>query len=254
MSRNMIFCAAGALLGFLIGFLIANSVSHVPFSVASSRTTPSQGAARPLDPEEANTQLPPNHPDISGADSGGGGGVSGGSSAPAATSPVAQGAMEKADRAPKDFAAQMEAAEAFYKLNDFDKAALYLDRALALRPKDVDALAQMGNTKYDAGDYVAAAAYYERALALKPGDPNVRTDLGNTFFKRNPPDYERAIAEYRKSVAVDPRHEQSWQNMTAAAIQIKDKATAVEALRQLMTINPQHPALDALRQGVDSLP
>ena len=246
MTRNIIFCAAGALLGFFIGFLIANNVSHAPSAPARTSATQPQGSAPPLDPNAASGELPPNHPDISGADAGSG--------APAASSPVAQAAMEKADRAPKDFDAQMAAAEAFYKLNDFNKAALYLDRAITLRPKDADALTQMGNTKYDAGDFVAAASFYERALAIKPDDPNVRTDLGNTFFRRTPPDYDRAIAEYRKSVASAPNHEQSWQNMTAAFIQKQDRAGATEALKRLEALNPQHPSLDSLRQGIAGLP
>lgn len=258
MTRNLTFCAAGALLGFLIGFFIANSVSHAPAAVASSKgRTPGGGtaaanAARPLDPNETNNELPPNHPDIGSADGSGGAGGSG--TAAAATSPVAQNAMDKADRAPRDFAAQMEAAEVFYNFKDFDKAALYLNRALMLKPKDGDALTMMGNTKYDAGDYVAASSFYERALAVKPDDPNIRTDLGLTYFLRTPPDPDRAIVEYRKSLAVDPRHEKGWQNLAAAAIFKRDKRTAREALEKLANINPQNPALETMRQSAEALP
>ncbi len=247
MTRNIIFCAIGALLGFLIGFRIANNVATAPSAAAPPRAT-QQGAAGPLDPNQTSGELPPNHPDIGGASAGSG------AAAAAATSPVAQAAMDKADRAPKDFDAQMKAAEVFYNLKDFDKAALYLDRALTLKPKDADVLTQMGNTKYDAGDYVAAATFYERALAIKPDDPNIRTDLGLTYFLRNPPDADRAIAEYRKSLAVDPRHEKSWQNLCAAAVYKKDKQTAREALDRLMALNPQNPVLGSMRESIEALP
>src|ERR687883_106443 len=51
----------------------------------------------------------------------------------------------------------------------------------------------------DVGGGGAAATFYERPLAIKPDSPDVRTDLGNTYFNRK--DYDRALAEYRKSVA-----------------------------------------------------
>ena len=248
MNKNILCCAAGIIAGLVIGFFAANATG----TSSSTRTSPSSVAqggggggdattsARPLDPSE--TELPPDHPSIDGAGSA------------ASSSPQAQAAMERADRNLKDFDAQREAAATFYQLGAYDKAALYLERALKLRPEDVDTLTAIGNVKYDRGDYLGAASFYERSLALKPDDPDVRTDLGNTFFQRQPPDYDRAIAEYRRSIAVDPRHEKSWQNIAAAAIQKRDKTTARQAVERLAAINPQNPALASLRRSIEGLP
>ena len=248
MTRNILFCAGGVVLGFIIGFFVANTMG-VPApppaqTAATTDATGPAGTAPPLDPSQ--TELPPNHPSIEGAATGGG--------APAATSGKAQAAMDKADRNPKDFEAQMTAAATFYQFQAYDKAALYLDRALTLKPRDADALTAMGDTKYDSGDYAAAATFYERALRERPNDANVRTDLGNTYFQRTPPDYDRAIVEYRKSVAIDPRHEKSWQNIAAAALRKGDKASAREAVERLATLNPQNPALQSLRTSVEKMP
>lgn len=246
MSRNILFCSAGVILGFVIGFFVANSLSRpAPFAPVAAEGVAGDGTARPLDPSQTDGELPPNHPDI---------GDAAGKGSPASTSPQAQAAMDKADRNPGDFDAQKEAAAVFYILQDFDKSTLYLDRALKLRPKDFDALVAMGNAKYDGGDFVAAASFYERALAVNPSDPDVRTDYGNTFFRRSPPDYDRAIAEYRKSVAAAPAHENSWKNIAAAAMQKNDKQTAQEAVEKLAAINPQNPALESLRAGIARLP
>jgi tetratricopeptide (TPR) repeat protein len=235
MTKNIIFCVSGITLGFLLGFFIANSVSQNFASTAA----PATASARPLGPEEASADLPPNHPDIG---------------ASASASAAEQAATEKAGRAPQDFAAQFEAGKIFYDSKKYEQAALYLERALAINPQDVEALTLMGNTKYDSQDYVAAADFYERALAVKPDDPNIRTDFGLTFFLRRPPDPERAIAEYRKSLAIDPKHELSWQNLAAAAVYMKDKPTANEALDKLASINPQNPALGSLRKDAEALP
>src|SRR5689334_4608552 len=193
MSKNLLLCVLGIVLGFIVGFLITNSITKPGAQVAQARPAAAGGDARPLGPEQLSGELPQGHPDISGA---GGGNSNGGGSA-ASTSAEAQGAMDKADRAPQDFQAQLEAARVFYEQHDYDKAALYADRAVKLKGNDFDALVLSGNAKYDAGDYAAAQTFYERALAVKPNSPDVRTDLGNTYFNRG--DYERAVAEYRKS-------------------------------------------------------
>ncbi|HEX8473564.1 MAG TPA: tetratricopeptide repeat protein [Pyrinomonadaceae bacterium] len=251
MNKNILYCTLGIIAGFFLGFFVANAMggfgvattttANAPASASSATNT---AAARPLKPSE--TELPSNHPDIGDAASGG--------DTPPATSQQAQKAKADADRNPRDFDAQMSAAAAFHQLEAFDQTATYLERALAIRPKDTDALVALGNTKYDSGDFAGAASFYERALAIQPANPDVRTDLGNTYFQRKPPDYARAIAEYRKSIAIDAQHEKSWQNMAAAAVRLRDKATAREAVERLASINPQSAALESLRRSVESLP
>jgi len=244
MSKNLLLCALGIVAGFTIGFFITNAVTR-PSAVAAPTRAGGGGDARPLRPEQMGEQLPPGHPDLSGGESAAGG-------APAANSAEAQSAMEKADRSPKDFAAQTEAARVFYGLHDYQKAALYLERALKLKGDDYDALVLMGNTKYDAKEFDAAAGFYERALRINPKSPDVRTDFGNTFFNRG--DLERAIAEYRKSVAIDPDHLNSWRNIAAASLRKGDKATANEAVEQLARIAPRSPDAEAFRREIERLP
>ena len=245
MSKNLLFCALGLVLGFILGFLITNAITKpVPLSAQARPAATGGGQARPLGPDQLGGELPQGHPDISGGGSGAG--------TAASTSAEAQGAMDKADRAPKDFQAQLEAARTFYEQHDYDKAALYADRALKLKGNDFDALVLSGNAKYDARDYAAAQTFYERALALKSDSPDVRTDLGNTFFNRG--DLDRAVAEYRKSVQLDPGHVNSWRNIAAAALEKKDKATATEAVEQLTRLAPQNPETEAFRRKLDELP
>jgi tetratricopeptide (TPR) repeat protein len=239
MSKNLLFCVAGIALGFFVGFLITNAVTKpgVPTAAADSRSAAGR-APGPLKPEQMAGDLPVGHPEVG----------EGGAGSAASTSARAQAAMDKADRSPKEFAAQVEAAEVFYTLRDYEKAALYLDRALAIKPSDFDALVLMGNVKYDAKQYADAATFYERALAIKPDTPDVRTDLGNTYFNRE--DFDRAIGDYRKAVAVDPFHLNAWRNIATAAIRKGDKATATEAVEKLQTIAPQSEELPAFRESI----
>jgi tetratricopeptide (TPR) repeat protein len=247
MPKNLLLCVLGIFVGFVVGFVITDKVTK-PFAGGSpaASAAPAGADARPLSPDQMDAELPPGHPSVEG------GAGAGGAGSAASTSAEAQAAMEKADRAPKDFAAQSEAARVFYKLHDYDKAALYADRALKLKGTDFDALVLMGNAKYDAKDFAGAAGFYERALAVRPASPDVRTDLGNTHFNRG--DYDRALAEYRKSLAIDPDHLNSWRNIAAASLQKGDKKTAEEAVGQLSRLAPQSEEVEAYRRKLAEMP
>ncbi|HEV2861088.1 MAG TPA: tetratricopeptide repeat protein [Pyrinomonadaceae bacterium] len=248
MSKNLLYCSLGLVLGLVIGFFVTNPLTR-PGAQTLRQPAAATTDAGPLDAEQAGGELPPGHPDIGGADTPGAGG---GTGTAASTSAEAQGAMDRADRDPKDFKAQKEAGEVFYGLHDYEKASLYFGRALALKADDFATLVAAGNARYDAGDFAAAAPLYERALALRPDSADVRTDYGNTFFQRQ--DYARALAEYRKSVAVDPTHVNSWRNLAVAAINLNDKAAASEALEKLAALTPQSPQVETLRQKLAELP
>jgi tetratricopeptide (TPR) repeat protein len=259
-SRNLLFCLAGLVLGFSVGFVLANQVVPAggrPAAAADSAAPATQGgpaapdSAGPIDPAQAGGPLPPGHPDISNVASDGSPADPNGV---AATNVDAQRAMEAADAKAGDFKLQMAAAETFYRLKAYDKATLYLDRAIKLRPRDSAALALAGHARYDAGDYAAAASFYERALAVEPDDADVRADLGNTYSQRQPPDLRRAVEEYRKALRVNPRHEIALQNMASVAVRLGDKAAAREAVDQLSNVNPSNPTLDALRSAAEAIP
>ncbi len=240
MTKNILYSLAGVLLGFFIGFTIANFSGRPRLGTTTAVNT---SAGRPVDPAQAGGTLPPGHPNLNDG---------GGAGSAAASSAQAQAAMDAADRNPQDFTAQIRAAATFYQVEAFDKAELYLNRALALKPDDPDALTGMGHTKYDTGDYVGAATYYEKILAQRPTDADVRADLGSTYARRTPPDYDRAIAEYRKALEIDPRHEQALARLADVSLSKGDKATARDAIDKLASVNPSSPVLSTLRSNLNA--
>ena len=244
MKKNLILCLAGIAVGFLVGFYAANVISQPEAQPKSRRPATAADGGGQLGPVEPGGQLPPNHPDISGMTEGG---------APVSTSAEAQAAMEAADREPEDFEAQLEAGELFYKMKDFENAELYLTRALKLKPDNFKALELMGNTRYDYKDFSGAAQFYERALRINANEQAVRTDYGNTFLFREPPDFDRAIEEYRKSLAVGEGHPNTWFFLATAQVRKKDKAAALESISRLESFIPQHPGLPALRQEAEAI-
>jgi tetratricopeptide (TPR) repeat protein len=246
MNKNILYLVGGACLGIVVGFFAANAVGRMPHAASVPGAEASRGRnipAPPLDAAQAGGPLPPGHPstgDINGPAVAKGG-------EPVASNAAAQSALDTADRSPRDFDAQMSAAATFYQLGSYDKATLYLERALALKPTDVDALTAMGDTKYDAGDFQGAARAYERALVQQPNNADLHAELGNTYYQRVPPDYGRAIDEYRKALTIDARHEKALQNLSIAALRQGDRASAREAIERLASVNPSNPTLASLR-------
>jgi tetratricopeptide (TPR) repeat protein len=106
----------------------------------------------------------------------------------------------------------------------------------------------LGNSYYDIGyfgkdngGFARSREFYNKALAKRPDDIEVRTDLGLTYFLQDPPDYDTAISEFEKSLAINPKHEKTL-SFAALALknQKKDPAKYSDVLR---TVNPNSPTL-----------
>ena len=148
--ENLLFAIIGILLGFIVGFLLANSISQRDFAARLSATAGQQSQ-----------NLPPNHPPIGGDQTGEGG---------QQMLASVQTAMKQARENPNDFEAQVTAAKLEYQIQRYDQAIEYLLAANKLKPDDFDVLGMLGEANMDAKHYDAAAKWYKAALIKKPGD------------------------------------------------------------------------------------
>ena len=128
-----------------------------------------------------------------------------------------------------------------------------LKRAHDANPKDretvmllANALTGIGQTS-DPSRLEAARGYYLKALELKADDAEARTNLGFTYYVEKPPDLQRAIAEYRKALAIDPRYEAALQHLAAALISAGQFDEAQKRIDELQRVNPSHEELPNLR-------
>ncbi|MBX3297915.1 MAG: tetratricopeptide repeat protein [Acidobacteria bacterium] len=226
-KENILFGVVGLLAGLIIGFVFANNVNQQGTGAARS--------SAPVTGQNAN--IPPGHPEI-GSMNGGQGGMQ----------PEVQAAIDAAKNAPNDFDAQAKAADMYYQIGRFDEAIKYLQAANKLRPDDRETIVQLGNANFDADKYEEAERWYSSALAKKPDDVNVRTDLGLTFLLRTPPNYDRAIQEFDRSLAVDPNHIQTLQNMVVAYTKKGDAAKANSTIAKIEALEPTNSALQRLKE------
>ena len=229
-KENFLFGIIGLLLGCIIGFIFANSVN--------------QSAMRPVAPTSTSinsnsAQMPPGHPEI-GENTG-------------AMQPQVQAAIEKAKAEPNNYEAQIKAAEMYYQIGRYDGAIEFLKQANKLKPDDYETIVNLGNSYFDASQYEEAEKWYSAALARKADDVNVRTDLGLTFIFRQPPNYDRAVQEFSRSLEKDPNHTQTLQNLTVAYTKKGDAAKAKATLSRLESLDSTNSAISALREDIQKL-
>ena len=160
-------------------------------------------------------------------------------------------AVKQARENPSDYEAQMSAARASFQAERPDDTLEFLLRANTLQPDNVEPVIALAKVSYDTGRYTAAEKWKTAALAKKPDDINLRTELGLTFLLRNPPDNERALTEFRRTLQLDPKHELALESLILALTRKGDKTEARAALAELESVNPSNAALPQLRSGLD---
>jgi tetratricopeptide (TPR) repeat protein len=174
--ENILFAIIGILLGFIVGFMFASSMSQ---KMAQTQTA------------SASPNLPGDHPPV-GAQSGG--------MDPAAMREQVTSQIEKARNEPKNFDAQIKAAELYYQIQRYDQAIEYLLKANTLKPSDYETVAVLGLVNLDAGHYDQAEKWYRAALKMKPDDERVLAGLAAaTLQKGDAKAAEDAIAQLEKA-------------------------------------------------------
>ena len=132
-----------------------------------------------------------------------------------------------------------------------------LNRAFEKKPKDYDLLITLGNLHFDIGyfeknndSFSKAREFYQKALELKPKDSDLQTDYALTFYLQNPPETERAVAEFKKSLQENPKHEKTLQFLTQALVKQGKTEEAENYLARLKEINPKTPTLAEIQTQI----
>ncbi len=180
MSReNILFAIIGLLLGFIVGFMFASSMSQ-------------KAAMQPA----AAGALPADHPPVGGQQ---------GAQNPQAMFAQVQAALEKARSEPTNFEAQVQAADLYYQIQRYDQGIEYLLKANQIKPTDYRTVVFLGLMNLEAGHYDQAEKWYRAAMKMKSDDVMVLAGLAaTTLQKGDAKAAEDAIAQLEK---VDPNAE-----------------------------------------------
>lgn len=138
-------------------------------------------------------------------------------------------------------------------------AARFLQRADSLKSGDYDVIVALGNAHFDIGyfkqenkPFETARSYYAKALAQKPDDVDVRTDVGLSYFLQQPPDDDKAAAEFKKSLETNPNHEKSLNFLIQSLIRQNKLDEAKVHLETFRQSNPNSQAVAQLSAQISS--
>ena len=178
--ENILFAIIGLLLGFIVGFMFASSMSQK----AASQQAAASSQGLPADHPPVGAQNAPN---------------------PQGMQAEVQASLEKARNEPKNFDAQIQAAELYYQIQRYDQAIEYLIKANQIQPTDYRTVVLLGVVNLDAGHYDVAEKWYRAALKMKSDDVAVLSGLAAATLSRGDAKAaEDAIAKLEK---VDPNSE-----------------------------------------------
>jgi Flp pilus assembly protein TadD len=171
--ENLLFSIIGLLLGFIVGFMFASTMSQ-----------------RTASPMVAGSQnLPPDHPTVG----------QGANTNPQQMQAEVTASLDKAKKEPGNLEAQLKAAELYYQIQRYDQAIEYLLKANQLKPDDYQIVANLGMVNLDAGHYEVAEKWYRAAVLKKPDDTAVLAGLcAATLGKGDAKAAEAAIARLEK--------------------------------------------------------
>jgi Tfp pilus assembly protein PilF len=244
-THKILYALAGLVAGCVIGFFFASSVDRKELEQLRGEVARARGSSNNNAGQQAGAS-----PNAAAND-------------PAASMPTDEEMRElisKADANQQDAEYQRKVGQGIYmyalstgKATLLPEAVRLLKRAHEADPKNYDTTVLVGNSLFalgqasDASKYGEARVYYNKALASKPEDTNVHTLLGMTYYFGQPSDPERAIREYRKSLAAEPRHEMALQSLSSALIATGALDEAQQRIEQLQAVNASNAALSNLR-------
>ncbi len=135
---------------------------------------------------------------------------------------------------------------------DYQARIAQAEKILAQDPKNLQAWIQLGNDYFDTEQPQKAINAYAKALELKPDNPNVLTDQGVMYRKVGW--YDKAIANFEKAQAIDPKHLQSIFNLGLVyADDLKQPDKALKAWNRYLELDSTSPTAQQIKRMVEDI-
>lgn len=157
-------------------------------------------------------------------------------------------AMARGREEPENFDAQVMAAEALLEVERWDQAVEFLTRANRLRPDDYPTIVRLGHAHSASGRFDEAERWFKSALAQKPDDGNARSELALSYYLREPSEPDKAIAELRKGLELNPTHLATLHNLSLLLMKTGKADEAATVIEKLAQVDPSYQQLPLLRE------
>ena len=168
-------------------------------------------------------------------------------------------AIEAVDSRPRDYDAQFKMGEALLRIVGRPRDAIvYYQRASVLRPDLAEPLAGLGDARVAVaalaetphGDVrpmlERAVEAYDSAIRIEPRNASLVASRGTAYSLLDAPRMDRAIADYRKALAIDSANEMAAEGLVVALVAAGRRA---DAERTLAAMEKSHPGSAALARA-----
>ncbi|MEJ7860810.1 MAG: tetratricopeptide repeat protein [Pyrinomonadaceae bacterium] len=176
-----------------------------------------------------------------------------------------RGKISEADQNPTNLIVQRSLGLALYRYALLKQdteilldVARLLMRVYEKNSNDFEVTTALGNVYFDIGyfrkddaNFQKAREFYGQALRQKPNNADIRTDFGLTYFLLNAPEYEKAIAEFKKALQINPKHEKTLQVISEAFLAQNKFAEAEKNILKLREVNANNPNLADLNARME---
>ena len=124
--------------------------------------------------------------------------------------------------------------------------------AIRNNPSSIDAQISLGNAYYGAKMYDDAIDSYKNAVNLKPMEPTSHFYIGAAY--RDKGSYSDAAASFERATQLKPNYYESFYELGMIYYRnIKDKQKAITNFEKVLSIKPDHPEADKIRNIISLL-
>ncbi|HEX8221244.1 MAG TPA: tetratricopeptide repeat protein [Chloroflexia bacterium] len=105
---------------------------------------------------------------------------------------------------PNNLNCMLDLANLYYDLGQYPQSQTAFEAAVKLDPHNVGALVKLAGSYIRQNNFSQAVTTLEEAVSLQPDSPELHLLLGLSLSKLTPPQMERAVAEWRQVISLDP--------------------------------------------------
>ena len=142
-------------------------------------------------------------------------------------------------------------AGAYFAQDQFEEAKQTYRFVLYLDPRDDSALLRLAEIAEHEGKLDAAVEHYQQAVLINDHVAVRFAKLADLLTQLKQP--ATALEAIQQAVILEPQNPKYLDNFIEASILSEDKNLAEEGYRQLRTVNPDNQKLAAFRERIDSL-
>jgi tetratricopeptide (TPR) repeat protein len=131
---------------------------------------------------------------------------------------------------PSHFYAHLNAAKCYYKIEDYNNALTYGNRAEKINPDIGDLQKLLGDIYDSQKDYESATRSYKRALEIDSSNPEIMTSLAVAYLRTNRNEPARDLL--KSVVQIQPDNNKAYKHLGYCYLLLKDLDESIRSYKK----------------------